>query len=292
MSYLNTNRILPLPSSEEIRLLGSMIEKYSGLHLGADKGYLMQSRLSDFAIKHELKDYKEIYSSVKNMPRLLFEMLELLTTNETFWFRDDKLWEVFEKEIIPYFVGQIVLGKKRPLKIWSAAAATGQEAYSMAIAFCDYFIRQKMADDCRLMINIRGTDLSPKSLKVASDGIYSEAQISRGPTSRLLAYMDRFDDTRYQLKSDIRKMASFDALNLLDPFHLGSEKFDIIFCRNVLIYFREDLKAQVVEKLAKSLSDKGTLVLGSSEFLPVGFSQLVLDERFSTTTYKLADGEK
>ncbi len=282
---------IPIPTPDEHKLIGNLVEKYSGINIGIDKGYLIQSRLSEFAFKYKLHDYQDVYTKMKNDPKILFEVVELLTTNETSWFRDEKLWDSFEKEIVPNFLSKVLNHHQKTLRIWSAATSTGQEAYSIAIALSDYFERKNLPIEHRMLINILGTDLSTKSLRTASDGIYSELQLERGPKSRILSHMEKHSDGHYQVKDGVRKMVSFDSLNLLDPFHHNVEKFDIVFCRNVLIYFRDEIKKEVLTKLTKSLAPGGVLILGSSEFIAESLvntdSLLMLDKNYSSTVYTL-----
>jgi len=180
-----------------------------------------------------------------------------MTTNETSFFRDNRPFDMFNNTILPYLIKK--RGIQKSINIWSAAASSGQEPYSLAM-----LIKEKGAVLNNWNIRITGTDISHEILDHARKGVYSQFEVQRGlPIQLLMKYFDKTEET-WTVKEDLRKMIQYDYLNLLED--IGRlNKFDIIFCRNVLIYFDEPTKKMVLEKLATKLENDGFLVLGGAE---------------------------
>jgi chemotaxis protein methyltransferase CheR len=180
-----------------------------------------------------------------------------MTTNESFFFRDNKPFDLFKDSVLPQLLESRASRKK--IRIWCAAASTGQEPYSLAIILKELSV--KLAG---WNIEIVGTDLSQKVLDKAKMGLFSQFEVQRGlPIQMLIKYFNQVGEL-WQISEEIRNMVSFRKFNLLDPYTLlGS--FDVIFCRNVLIYFDQPTKTEVLEKMRKLLPNDGTLFLGAAE---------------------------
>ncbi len=246
---------------EEFQYLANMLKQRSGLVLGNDKAYLIESRLLPIARSQGLQDISQLCGLLKTKPTeaLLVEIIEAMTTNESSFFRDIKPYEALRNIVFPHIM------KHQPAKlmrIWSAACSTGQEPYSTAIC-----IQEDIAKMPGWRFEIIGTDLARKVVDKAEMGIYSQFEAQRGlPIQMLVKYFASRPDTTWQVKDNIRAMVNFRTQNLLEEYtSLG--KFDITFLRNVLIYFDEATKAQVTEKMARSLYPHGVLILGSTETL-------------------------
>ena len=245
---------------DEFKLLSDLLKKRSGIALTEDKHYLLESRLLPIARSRELQDISQLCAKVRSQPseELLSEITEAMTTNESSFFRDIKPYEQLRNIVFP-MITKAVPAQKR-LRIWSAACSTGQEPYT--ISMC---IKEDAAKMPGWSFDIVATDLAKKVIDKAKLGIYSQFEAQRGlPIQMLIKYFTSLPDTSWQLKDDIRNMVDFKTKNLLEDYSaLG--KFDIIFCRNVLIYFDDDTKAQITQKMAKSLQPHGLLILGSTE---------------------------
>ena len=189
--------------------------------------------------------------------KLATNVVEAMTTNETFFFRDKVPFDHLRDTILPGLIQ--ARAARKSLRIWSAASSTGQEPYS--IAMC---LKEKGASLAGWRIEIVATDLSQEVLEKSKAGVYSQFEVQRGlPIQLLVKYFTQSGDI-WQLNADVRSMMQFRQLNLLQDFsHLGA--FDVIFCRNVLIYFDQDTKAVIFDRLAKSLEADGTLLLGAAE---------------------------
>ncbi|CUU44197.1 Chemotaxis protein methyltransferase [Blastochloris viridis] len=227
--------------------------------LSNDKQYLIESRLLPVARKVGLGSISELVAKLKapGADRLAIDVTEAMTTNESFFFRDKVPFDHFRDTMLPKMMA--ARARERRLRIWCAAASTGQEPYSLAI------VLKEMAD--KLMgwrVEIIGTDLSIEVLDKAKAGIYSQFEVQRGlPIQMLVKYFDQTGDV-WQIKSEIRGMVQYRPLNLLTDFSsLGS--FDIVFCRNVLIYFDQDTKVGVLSRIARLTVPEGFLVLGAAE---------------------------
>jgi len=238
--------------------LRRLLKERSGLVLSADKQYLVESRLAPVARRAGLTGVAELVGKLRRADeRMVVDVVEAMTTNESFFFRDKIPFEHFRDTIMPALIA--ARATQRRLRIWCAAASTGQEPYSLAMLLKD--MKVKLAG---WRIEIVGTDLSVEVLEKAKAGIYSQFEVQRGlPIQMLVKYFAQVGDT-WQIAPEIRAMVAYRPLNLLADFSsLGA--FDLVFCRNVLIYFDQDLKIDVLNRLARVVDPEGFLVLGAAE---------------------------
>lgn len=243
----------------EFEFLRKMLKDRSGLVLSEDKQYLVESRLQPVARNAKLETLSALVGVLqKGMNKKLeTEVVEAMTTNESFFFRDKTPFDHFNDTMLPALLES--RANSRTLKIWCAAASSGQEPYSLAIC-----LKEAQAKMAGWRTRILGTDLSNEVLDKAKTGLYSQFEVQRGlPIQMLLKYFDQKGDM-WQINAGMRAMVEWKMLNLLDNFqHLG--EFDIVFCRNVLIYFDQSTKIEVLERLARNIPEDGYLVLGAAE---------------------------
>lgn len=235
------------------------LKKRSGLVIGPDKQYLLDSRLSPVARKHALPSIDAVIAKLRagGDEALAKSVVEAMTTNESFFFRDKTPFEQFEKVMLPAVLKNRAAVKR--LRIWCAAASTGQEPYSLAM-----ILREKAALLKDWKIEILGTDLSTDVLAKAREAVYSQFEVQRGLPIQMLVKYFKKDGEQWRVNDDIRGMVQYKTNNLLEPF-AGMGPFDIVFCRNVLIYFDTPTKANVLERTANILAPDGFLVLGAAE---------------------------
>ena len=222
-------------------------------------GHLVESRLLPVARKAGLGTLRELVAALKlgNADALMTAVVEAMMTNESLFFRDKVPFENFRSTILPALMA--ARRASRTIRIWCAAAATGQEPYSLAI-----ILKEMERDLAGWRIELLATDLSSEVLEKARQGIYNQFEVQRGlPIRLLIRYFTRSGDM-WQLLPDIRAMVKYRQLNLLSDFsHLGT--FDLIFCRNVLIYFDQQTKIDLLDRLAQVTAGDGYLVLGAAE---------------------------
>jgi chemotaxis protein methyltransferase CheR len=245
-------------SPHDYDFLCKLLRERSGLVLAGDKQYLVESRLSPLARKAGLANLAELVAKLKNgAHRLVVDVVEAMTTNESFFFRDKIPFDHFRDTIMPSLIA--ARARERRIRIWCAAASTGQEPYSLAMCLKD--MKDKIAG---WRIEIVGTDLSTEVLEKAKAGLYSQFEVQRGlPIQMLVKHFAQVGEM-WQLAADIRAMVQYRPLNLLGEFsHLGS--FDLVFCRNVLIYFDQETKIGVLDRIARMVEADGFLVLGAAE---------------------------
>lgn len=246
-------------AAADFDILSGVIYKRAGIVLSREKEYLLESRLMPLVRSHGFGGLDELAGQVRNGgdEALLREVTEAMTTNETLFFRDIKPFDQFRDVIVPYLLAN--RSPSHPIRIWSAAASTGQEAYSLAMV-----IKELGGEFARRRIEILGTDLSREALDKARVGIYSQFEIQRGlPIKMLMKYFKQTNEI-WQIDSALRAMVNFRELNLLDDFSaLG--KFDIVYCRNVLIYFDKETKADILNRISAVLRPDGFLGLGGAE---------------------------
>jgi len=238
--------------------ISQVLKRRSGLVLTPEKAYLIESRVAPLLRKHNLPNVEAVAMKMRaNDERITRDVVEAMTTNESFFFRDKTPFEHFEKLMLPKLL-QSRAAQKR-LRIWCAAASTGQEPYSLAMILKE---KSLLLKDWKF--EIIGTDLSTEVLDRAKAGLYSQFEVQRGlPVQLLVKYFTKEGD-QFRLKEDIRSAVQLKPANLLDPF-TGFGTFDIIFCRNVLIYFDEATKRNVLDRMAQLLPDDGYLLLGAAE---------------------------
>ncbi len=259
----------------DYEFLRQLLLKRSGLALAENKQYLLDGRLAPVMREHGLASMAELVIKLRsaNNERLERALVEAMTTNESFFFRDKVPFDNFTSVMLPKFLATRSPG--RTIRIWCAAASTGQEPYSLAI-----LIKENAAKVAGWRFEIIGTDLSQEVLDRATAGVYSQFEVQRGLSiQHLMRHFTKVGDN-WQIHPDLRAMVQFRTHNLLAPFsHLGL--FDIIFCRNVLIYFDPPTKSEVLMRLAKAMTPDGYLVLGGAETV-VGLSD----------AFRLAPGQR
>ena len=243
------------PSDYEF--LRKLLKERSGLDLSSDKQYLVESRLIPLARRAGLPGLAELVARLRGgVDPLTAEVVEAMTTNETFFFRDKIPFDHLSATIFPALVQ--ARANRRALRIWCAASSTGQEPYSIAMSVKEF------AGLTGWRVEIVATDLSQAVLEKSKAGIFSQFEVQRGlPIQKLVKYFTQAGEL-WQLNADIRAMVQHRQLNLLQDFsHLGT--FDVIFCRNVLIYFDHDTKVGIFDRLARVLEPDGVLALGAAE---------------------------
>lgn len=240
------------------------LEEACGISLGENKQYLVTNRIRRILEENNMSSFGELVRALRSgfNRRLKEQVIDSMTTNETFWFRDIYPFDYLRNTLLPQYMSPAnkSIG---PIRIWSAACSSGQEPYSISMMIEEYK-RQAMGTLAR-PVQIVATDLAPSVLDQAKRGEYDKLSILRGLSSeRLERYFDAQSPNCWRIKSFVKERVDFRLLNLMDSYSsLG--KFDIIFCRNVLIYFNADLKRQILQKLHASLKPQGLLFLGSSE---------------------------
>jgi chemotaxis protein methyltransferase CheR len=243
---------------QEYEYVCKILKERSGLLLAADKQYLIESRLLPLARRAGLSGIADLVLKMKSgADALIVEVVEAMTTNETFFFRDKIPFDNFKDTIVPDLI-KARAGRKS-LRVWCAAASTGQEPYSLAM------LLKEMGPALNgWRVEIVATDLSQEVLEKSKSGIYSQFEVQRGlPIQMLVKHFDQVGEF-WQIKPEVRSMVQFRQLNLLKDFsHLG--KFDVIFCRNVLIYFDQETKIDVFSRLLKANETDGYLLLGAAE---------------------------
>lgn len=243
----------------DLDLVAELVRARSGLVLTPDKGYLVESRLTPLVRKEGFDTLDAMFAALrtKRDDRLAWLITEAMTTNETLFFRDKTPFTRFLEDMLPALTRARRPGA--PLRIWSAACSSGQEAYSLAMLLDEN--AKKLGG---LQPEIIGTDISTKVLEKAKAGVFSQFEVQRGlPVKMLVKYFEKIDDM-WRIKPAIRSAVQFKRLNLLETYS-NMPKFDIVFCRNVLIYFDQQQKADVLNKIARQCMDDGFLVLGSAE---------------------------
>ena len=246
-------------TGEDFDLLCRLLRERSGLMLTRDKAYLLESRLLPVARKRNMKSLDELIVALRLRPEgdLVRDVVEAMTTNESFFFRDLLPFDQFRAFVLPQLLK--TRAARKQIRIWSAACSSGQEPYSLAMILSEEKMKLQ-----GWQVEIIATDLSTEILEKAQAGLYSQFEVQRGLPIQLLVKYFKQQGDRWQIDPAIRGMVKFRCLNLLDDFtSLGV--FVVIFCRNVLIYFEQATKTLVLERVARILPQDGYLYLGGAE---------------------------
>ena len=238
------------------------LEQQCGIVLGESKQYLVKSRLVPLMAKFDIASLSELVAQALNPVKrqLRADVIDAMTTNETLWFRDGYPFELLKKDLLPGFKNQ-----RAPLKIWSAASSSGQEPYSIAMAI--YEFQQSNPGAFPGGVQIIGTDISTTMLDHCKHAHYDSLALSRGLSlERQRQFFENSGNGMLKVKDVIKKMVSFRQLNLLNSYSLMGQ-FDLVFCRNVLIYFAPEVKSTIISQIHSTLKKDGFLFLGASESL-------------------------
>lgn len=251
--------------AEQYQQFCALLERRSGILLGADKRYLVETRLGRVVRDLNLPSMAELLERLLQRRDVVLEkaVVEAMTTNETLWFRDEYPFAALRDVFFP----EALATKKSKLRIWSAACSTGQEAYSISMLVSELKLP--------LSVEIVGTDLSSRVVEQARSGVFDDLSLGRGlSAARKQQFFSRAPEG-WQINAELQRRVRFQVGNLLEPpAALG--RFDLVFCRNVLIYFSRETKSKIIDHLANALQPGGALILGASE------SVQSLSDRFTT----------
>jgi chemotaxis protein methyltransferase CheR len=249
-------------TNEEMPVWSRFIQEITGIQLDDSKRYLIETRLGFLLGELGAANYSELFYKVRAdaSNKLRTRVIEAITTNETSFFRDQAPFEMLRHKILPDLIDRRNRsGLKVPIRVWSAACSTGQEAYSTAIVF-----KELLGDLSRYDIRILGTDISNKVVAQASYGEYSRLELERGLPQETLARHFTISGERWKVRDEVRALVSFRTMNLLEPYSFPNQ-FDIVFCRNVAIYFNDADKIKLYRNLSRFLAKDGCLIIGSTE---------------------------
>lgn len=250
-------------SLDELNAWSRYIQEITGIHLDASKGYLIQTRLGSLLRESGAASFAEFLQRARGdvTHGLRRKIIDAISTNETSFFRDTTPFDLLRHKIIPELIDRRGgTGASRiPIRIWSAACSTGQEIYSTAMV-----LKELLIDFNRYDIRILGTDISDAAVAAASYGVYSRLEIERGMPKETLSRHFTVSDDKWKIRDELRALATFKTMNLLQPFAFPV-KHDIIFCRNVAIYFTEQDRIRLFTALGQSLAKDGYLIIGSTE---------------------------
>lgn len=253
-------------TTEEFKIFSEYIYKISGIILGKGKEYLLETRLNSILNKLDCSSYGELLSKAKKdfKKEVENEIIDAISTNETYFFRDKSPFELLQHKILPDLIDKSLKsssGRRPSIKLWSAANSTGQEIYSIAITLLEMGITPDKYD-----IKLFGTDISDAAIAQASYGIYNKFEVARGLDQRRLKRYFEEKNGQFKIKDEVRAMAQFKKMNLMKPF-IGLDKYDIVLCRNVMIYFNTEDRKKIYQNIAKVLAPHGYLLIGATESL-------------------------
>ncbi|MDH3997691.1 MAG: protein-glutamate O-methyltransferase CheR [Desulfuromonadales bacterium] len=249
---------------DEFRLLKDFVYQHCGLHFTEDSKYLLEKRLGKRLQQHNLKNFKDYYYFLRynpNKDQELSEVVDQLTTNETYFFREDFQLKTFVEEILPEIRTLKEAAGDKTLRIWSAGCSSGEEPYTIAMLLLDHPWLNTWK------IEIIGTDISQRVLQIAREGVYGESSFRCTDPSQRQRFFSPVGD-KYRINDNVRNLVSISHLNLFDTGRIALlGRMDVVFCRNVIIYFDQDGKKRVIDNFFKRLQPEGYLLLGHSESL-------------------------
>ena len=254
---------------QEFVTLRDFIKDQWGILLGDDKAYLIENRLSDIVLGSGCKNYGEFYLKLKYSPQsgaLHGQVVDAISTHETLWFRDQHPFRIIEEYVLPQIYEEIRAGKRKGMDIWSAACSTGQEPYSIAMTALDFYKAMGRRDACRDQVKILASDISAATVSRAMAARYDTAAMRRGLDERRLEnYFKKEGNNHWAVNEKVKELVSFREFNLMYPVQGVLGPFDVIFLRNVIIYFSDEFKQILFDRISRLLNPGGYLFLGTGE---------------------------
>lgn len=254
-------------SPQQFELWRDYIYRLTGITLGPDKAYLVEHRLAPLLEDCDEQDLGRLLRRVRKVKLndpLCQRVIDAITTHETSWFRDPKLFELLERKILPRMHQEIQARRRGPVRIWSAACSTGQEPYSVAMTALEAYRTLGGAQACRREVNIVGSDISRRSLEAARLAIYERASVARGMQKRFISRYLTPQAGGWRIKPEVRALVEFQQVNLHE--HISAVGVcDLVLLRNTIIYFSDDLKRNLLRRLPAVMSPGALLFLGTGE---------------------------
>ena len=269
----------------EYRLFRDYIAKHSGIIIPQEKTYLLETRLSKHMAQAGIDSFGKFYDYIiaDKSRQMMQKIVNAITTNETKWFRDTEPWSILEKVVLPPLIDALTAGKKKRIRIWSAASSSGQEIYSTVMCVDNYLSANNIFGVRLSDFDFFATDISGDVLEIAKKGRYDKISMARGLDDY---YKDKYftqNGNAWDIKDKIKNAVTFTPFNLRNSFN-NFDKFDIIFCRYVLIYFSDELKEEIVQKMYEALNEDGIVFTGIYALLDV-FLEYFESKSFGNTTY-------
>lgn len=252
-------------AQHEFVKIRDLLKESCGIVLNDDQDYLVETRLTDLGNELGAETFGDMHRMIiQDQHKLLPRIIDLMTTNETLWFRDNSLWTMLRNYLMPALFEKTLLSDKK-LRIWSAASSTGQELYSLVILIKE-LLDQLGKPGLIEQVELLGTDISTTALNIAERAVYDSFTIKRGLSEEQRNRYFTEAGKGWALKNEIKSHVTFKAFNLMDSFSsLGT--FDMVLCRNVAIYFSEEFKIDLFNKISRVLNPEGVMVIGASESL-------------------------
>lgn len=247
-------------TDKEFKQLVEFIKKNYGINLREEKRNLLISRLHNELLQHGFTNFSEYYEYI-NSDRTggaVTTLINKITTNHTFFMREEDHFHYFKQEVLPYFYNTI---KDRDLRIWSAGCSSGEEPYTLVMIIDEFFGKEKSLWDTKIL----ATDISTKVLEKAKKGVYSQENVEALPTAWKFNYFNKMNDKNFVVADGIKNEVIYRKFNLMDTSFPFKRKFHVIFCRNVMIYFDAETKKKLINKYYDSLEYGGYLFIGHSE---------------------------
>jgi len=278
-------------NEDEFVLFRDYIADMSGIVIPPEKAYLIETKLTMLMIESGAETFRDFYRHLASNadPKLPEKIINAITTNETLWFRDGTPWKVLEQTVLPKYVEEIRSGKRAGVRIWFAGVSTGQEAYSTAMFIDDYLKRKRIQGVGLSDFDMLGTDISTHVLDSARSGRYDKISIMRGLNDYYRNNYFSKNGMAWDIDPGIRGAVKFKHFNMKDSF-LGIGKFDVVFCRYILIYFSNDMKKEISGKIYDSLTPGGVLFTGNYVLYEV-FKEKFESNHYENLTYYTKKGE-
>lgn len=271
---------------DEFPLIREYIEALTGISVGDSKAYLIESRLSKLVAEYKCGTFREFYTKLKvgAGSELERKVINAMSTRETLWFRDTHPYKILIDVLLPKFEKELIEGKRHSVRIWSSACSTGQEPYSISMVVLGYIDTHPGITASQF--EIRATDIAPTAIESAQAGLYDKIAMGRGLTVPLRKKYF-IEEGRYtRIADDVKKLVKFSEFNLQNSFAMFGQ-MDVVFCRNVAIYFADDFKISLYKKFAKTLRSGGILFLGASESISAYSSDYTLKDYQGSIYYEV-----
>ena len=282
---------MPSLTPDEQKKFQSLIEDKSGIQIPFEKAYLIETRLEKMLTDYNCDTFSQLYNrTVAEGPQgeILIKLIDQMTTNETLWFRDGSPFEAFREKMLPELF-DIANKTGRKIRIWSAACSTGQEPYTLSLLINDYCRQKGLSNLIKSKFEIVATDLCSTAIEHAKKGLYDPFSLSRGLTEdqKKMYFEPSTEGNKWKIKDYLKEIITFQRYNLKDSY-ISLGLFDVIMVRNVLIYFNDAFKKDIIERMSRQLNPHGYLVVGSTEIIANLTNTYKLQNHGRASFYQLA----
>lgn len=271
---------------EELIRIRDFIEKYSGIAIGDNNLFIIENRVHSVMKHFKIKNFDQLFINLCDTSnyKLFDKIINVMTTNETFWFRDKANFEIIENILLPKYIERLRNKEIEKIRIWSSACSTGQEPYSIAMTIDNYINKKNLQDIDLSMFEIIASDICDDVLEKSKDARYDSIAMGRGMDESYINIYFRKKENYWHLNDRIKNIVNFKKINLKN-IHMQNTNFDLVLCKYVLIYFNEQVRKEILQEILSKMKKDGVLFVGASEIIQPSYFKIIQKEYLNGRYY-------